>query len=185
MAVAASASANGEKIKAACLDRLSPQDWRRFQSARAAIERNEYSWAKFELDNISDIGRAHPQVLELAVSVHAGLQNHAKTIEIAEMLIGSGRAFDSVSVWLGLADALHQLGRTSEAYDTLKAFAGRTGHIGLVHYRLAVYACLLGKPEAARAHFDRAIQTPEGARLKQQALADDRLRDIWEFLCNP
>jgi hypothetical protein len=185
MAVAAAASAKGEKIKAACLDRLSPQDWRRLQAAQAAVERNEFSWAKFELDSISEIGRAHPKVLELAVSVYAGLQNHTKTIEIAEMLIGTGRAFDSVSVWLGLADALHQVRRTQEAYDTLKAFAARTGHVGLVHYRLAVYACLLGNPEAARAHFDRAMQTAEGTRLKQQALADDRLRDIWEFLCNP
>jgi hypothetical protein len=185
MAVAATASANGEKIKAACLDRLSPPDWRRLQSARAAVERNEYSWAKFELDNMSEIGRAHPEVLELSVHVHAGLQNHGKTIEIAEMLVGSGRAFDSASIWVALADALHQVGRTQDAYDTLKAFAARTGHIGLVHYRLAVYACLLGKPEAARSHFDRAMQTPEGTKLKQQALADDNLRDIWEFLCNP
>jgi tetratricopeptide (TPR) repeat protein len=185
MGVAASASANEEKIKAACLDRLSPSDWRRLQSARSAIERNEYSWAKFELDNISEVGRAHPQVLELSVTVHAGLQNHGKTIEIAEMLINSGRAFDSHAVWVALADALHQVGRTEEAYDALKAFVARTGHIGLVHYRLAVYACLLGRPEAARAHFERAMQTPEGNRLKQQALADDRLRDIWEFLCNP
>jgi hypothetical protein len=101
------------------------------------------------------------------------------------MLIDSGRAFDNVQVWLDLADALHQLGRSQEAYDTLKAFAARTGHVGLVHYRLAVYACLLGNAAAARAHFDRALQTPEGARLKRDALTDDRLRDIWEFLCQP
>jgi tetratricopeptide (TPR) repeat protein len=185
MAVTVYSSVTGEKTKAAGVERLSPQDSRRVQAARAAIERKEYSWAKYELDNISEAGRAHPQVLEMAVSVHAGLQNHAKTIEFAEMLVRSGRALDNVSVWLELSDALHQVGRLQDAYDTLNAFAARTGHIGLVHYRLAVYACLLGKPEPARAHFERALKTPEGVRLKRQALADDRLRDIWEFLCNP
>lgn len=185
MSVSVSGCANGEKIKAACIDRLSPQDWKRLQAARDALERKEYSWAKFELDNVSTLGRAHPKILECSVSVYAGLQNHAKTIEVAQMLINSGRASDNVSVWLDLSDALHQSGREQEAYDTLKAFAARIGHVGLVHYRLAVYACLLGNPEAARAHFERALQTPNGARLKNDALTDERLRDIWEFLCTP
>lgn len=185
MALAASLSANGKKSSALSFDRLSASDARRLQAARAAFDRQEYSWAQFELENISEAGRAHPHVLELGVSVHSGLQNHRKTIELAEMLVGSGRAVDVSTVWLALADALHQVGRLQAAYDTLKAFAARTGHVGLVHYRLAVYACLLGNSNAAREHFERALSTPEGARLKRQALADDRLRDIWEFLCNP
>jgi hypothetical protein len=29
------------------------------------------------------------------------------------------------------------------------------------------------------------MNTPEGAKLKQAALEDEQLQDIWDFLCQP
>jgi len=164
---------------------LSSEDYGRLQAARQALGQKEYSWAKFELDNVSAAGGAHPDVLEAAVDVHSGLNNHAKTVEVARTLIDGGKAIDRGSVWLALADSLHQLGRTEDAYETLKQFAAHDAQGGLVHYRLAVYACLLGKSDAAKAHFTRAKSTPEGERLKREAMGDERLREIWDFLCQP
>jgi len=164
---------------------LTSEDYTRLQAAREAVARGEFSWARFELDHISERGQAHPDVLEATVSVHSGLSNHDKAVEVARRLTEGGRAIDRGSVWLSLADSLHQLGQTQEAYETLKQFAARGAEGGMVHYRLAVYACLLGKSEEAKGHFKRAMNTPEGERLKREAMGDERLRDIWDFLCQP
>jgi tetratricopeptide (TPR) repeat protein len=164
---------------------LNSEDGARLEAARDAIARKEYSWAKFEVDRISEGGQAHPEVVDAAVAIYSGLSNHTKTVEAARGLIEGGKALDRGSVWLALADALHQLGKTQEAYDTLKEFAGYGTQGGLVHYRLAAYACLLGKSDEAKKHFTRAMATPEGARLKREAMGDERLRAIWDFLCEP
>jgi predicted Zn-dependent protease len=165
--------------------RLEPDDLRRLNAAREAVRRKEFSWAKFELDEMSRPAHEHPHVLEVAVTVYSGLQNHEKAVEAGGRLLESPDVGERGAVCLTLADSLHQLGRTREAYETLKRHAKGPGLEGLVHYRLAVYACLLGKSEEAKAHFARAINTPDGARLKQEARTDERLRDIWDFLCEP
>ena len=164
-------------------ERLEPEDVQHLNAAREAVRREEYSWAQFELDEMSPSALGHPHALEVAVTVYAGLQNHEKAVEAGRKLAESKCGGDRPDVWLTMADSLHQLGRTSEAYETLMRHGERTE--ALVHYRLAVYACLLGKSEEAKAHFTHALNTPEGARLKQEALGDDRLRDIWDFLCKP
>lgn len=164
-------------------ERLEPEDVQHLNAAREAVRRKEYSWAQFELDEMSPPAQGHPHVLEVAVTVYAGLPNHEKAVEAGRKLAERECGEDRPTVWLTMADSLHQLGRTQEAYETLMQHGGRAE--ALVHYRLAVYACLLGKSEEAKAHFTHATNTPEGARLKQEALGDERLRDIWDFLCKP
>jgi len=164
---------------------LTSEDYARLQAAREALGRREFSWARFELDRISERGQGHPDVLDATVSIHSGLSNHEKAVEVARRLTEGGKAIDRGSVWLTLADSLHQLGHTREAYEALKDFAARGAQGGMVHYRLAVYACLLGKSEEAKGHFKQAMSTPEGERLKREAMGDERLRDIWDFLCQP
>lgn len=117
------------------------------------------------------------------MELQAGLKNHSRTVELGRLLVRDGKCLDRASVWLTLADSLHQLGRTREAYDTLKQFARHEWRNGAVFYKLAVYACLLGRPADAKRHFTRAMNTPEGAKLKIAALEDAHLRDIWDFLC--
>ena len=149
------------------------------------IGRKDYLQAQFELDKISRAASVHPDVLEATMAVHYGFKHHFKAIEVGRLLINRGKALDRASVWLSLADSLHQLGRTQEAYDQLKQFANHGCRHGLVHYRLAVYACLLGKSSQAKAHFANALNTSDGARLKREALSDEQLRGIWDFLCQP
>jgi tetratricopeptide (TPR) repeat protein len=164
---------------------LTSEDYARLQAAREAVGQGEFSWARFELDRISERGQGHPDVLDATVVIYTGLGNHEKAVEVARRLTDGGKAIDRASVWLALADSLHQLGRTQEAYETLKEFYAHGAQGGMVHYRLAVYACLLGKSEEAQRHFKRVMSTPEGERLKREAMEDDRLRDIWDFLCQP
>jgi len=164
---------------------LTSEDYARLQAAREALGQKEFSWARFELDRISESGQGHPDVLDATVSIHSGLNNHEKAVEVARRLTNGGKAIDRASVWLALADSLHQLGHTGQAYEALKEFAAHNAQGGLVHYRLAVYACLLGRSEEAKGHFKRAMSTPEGERLKREAMEDERLREIWDFLCQP
>ena len=164
---------------------LTSEDYARLQAAREALGQKEFSWARFELDRISEGGQGHPDVLDALVLIYSGLGNHEKAVEVARRLTEGGKAIDRSSVWLALGDSLHQLGRTQQAYETLKEFAAHGAQGGMIHYRLALYACLLGKSEEAQGHFRRVMSTPEGERLKREAMGDERLRDIWDFLCQP
>jgi tetratricopeptide (TPR) repeat protein len=164
---------------------LDPRDQQHLGRAQEWLAREEFSEARFAFDQMSEAGRSHPESLAAAVAIFSGLQNHGKTIEAGRALVSGGRHLDRAPIWLALADALHQVGQTQEAYDTLKQFAAYECRDGLVFYRLAVYACLLGKSEEAKAHFTRAMNTAEGERLKREAWDDEQLRDIWEFLCKP
>lgn len=164
---------------------LNPRDQQHLERAREWMARNEFSEARFALDQMSEEARSHPDSLAAAVAIFSGLQNHGKTIEAGLALVSGGRCLDRADIWLALADALHQADRTEEAYDTLKQFAAYECRDGLVFYRLAVYACLLGRSEEAKTHFTRAMNTEEGARLRREAWEDERLRDIWDFLCKP
>ena len=127
----------------------------------------------------------HPEVLLASLELQSGLKNHLRTVDVGRLLVNGRRCVDRAWVWLTLADSLHQLGHTEEAYEKLKEFARHGSRDGLVHYRLAVYACLLGKPDGAKRHFGNAMNTPEGVKLKLAALEDEQLQDIWEFLCQP
>jgi len=99
---------------------LNPQDQDYLQRARDWLERKDFSEARFALDQMSEAGRSHPESLVAAVAIFSGLQNHTKTVEAARVLVSGGKHLDRAAVWLALADALHQLGQTQEAYDTLK-----------------------------------------------------------------
>jgi len=164
---------------------LSATDQRSLNAAREWLDRKDYLQAQFQLDKISAPARMRPDVLEVAMGIHCGFKHHFKAVEVARLLVQERRCLDRPYIWLTLADSLHQLGRTQEAYDRLKEFARHPCRNGLVYYRLAVYACLLGKSDEAKAHFTNAMATPEGARLRHEALSDEQLRDIWEFLCEP
>ncbi|HMJ65602.1 MAG TPA: hypothetical protein VK615_09645 [Candidatus Binatia bacterium] len=177
--------AQAPKINLAAVLPLSGSDRRNLNAAREWLDRKDYLQAQFQLDKISAPARMHPDVLEVAMGIHCGFKHHLKTVEVARLLVREGKCLDRPYIWLTLADSLHQLGRTQEAYDQLKELARHPCRTGLVYYRLAVYACLLGKSDEAKAHFANALATPEGVRLKREALSDEQLRDIWDFLCEP
>jgi predicted Zn-dependent protease len=164
---------------------LSTTDQRHLRDAQEWLERKDYLQAQFQIDKISPAARMHPDVLQVTMGIHYGFQHHLKVIEVGRRLVTGGKCLDRSAIWLMLADSLHQLGRTHEAYEQLKQFARHFRRDGLVYYRLAVYACLLGKSDEAKAHFTNVMTTPEGARLKREALEDEHLRDIWDFLCQP
>jgi len=164
---------------------LSASDQKFLGEAKGWLQRKSYTDVQCELDKISPAGRMHPDVLLAFLELQSGLKNHPRTIEAGRLLVDGRRCLDRASVWLTLADSLHQLGHTEEAYEKLKEFARHGSRDSLVHYRLAVYACLLGKPDEAKRHFTSAMNTPEGAKLKLAALEDEQLHDIWDFLCQP
>jgi len=164
---------------------LSASDRKFLGEAKGWLQRKSYGEAQCELDKISPAGRVHTDVLLASLELQSGLKNHPRTVEAGRLLVEGRRCLDRAWVWLTLADSLHQLGHTEEAYEKLKEFARHGSRDGLVHYRLAVYACLLGKPDEAKRHFSGAMNTPEGAKLKLAALEDEQLQDIWDFLCQP
>lgn len=176
---------NSESHNSLNCTHLTTEDRKFLGEAKGWLQRKSYGEAQCELDKISPAGRMHPDVLYVQMELQYGLKNHARTVEAGRLLVEGRKCLDRASVWLTLADSLHQLGHTMEAYEKLKEFAKHGCRDGLVYYRLAVYACLLGKPDEAKRHFSCAMNTPEGAKLKLAALEDEQLQDIWDFLCQP
>ena len=89
------------------------------EAAESWLELGNYLEANAELDKITPLHRAHPDVLEVRYNVFAAGGKWDGCLAIAETLTTSlpKRMFG----WVGLANAMHHLGDTEGAYEALVA----------------------------------------------------------------
>ena len=78
-----------------------------------------------------------------------------------------------------LASALHHLGDTESAYETLASVGDEFAEDCTVTYALAVYATLTAQWQEAEDWLERAFDVG-GQKLKLKALADPELKELWE-----
>jgi tetratricopeptide (TPR) repeat protein len=81
--------------------------------------------------------------------------------------------------WIYLSRALHELGRTTEAWENLTAVVDRFPNDWVMHYTLACYACALNRLGDARNFLERAIAVGDGKQVKLLALDDADLEPLW------
>src|SRR5258708_7092119 len=86
------------------------------------------------------------------------------------------RSFGSIH----LSYALHELGRTMEAWQNLIAVSEKFPKLPVMLYNLACYSCRLGHLEAARKLLDKAIQHGDAKSIKLMALDDPDLKPLWD-----
>ena len=78
------------------------------------------------------------------------------------------------------SQALHELGRTEEAYEALFSVVESFKTNQQVHYDLARYAAHLGRLEIARSHFEAAFELSNDAeKLKLLTKDDPALNALW------
>ena len=84
------------------------------------------------------------------------------------------------SGWLFAAEALHEMGRTNEAYDLLAVAKVKLQGKAMVFFTLAQLAMLLRSETEARDLLQVAFGMGDGDELKAKAMADPELRNLWD-----
>lgn len=119
-----------------------------------------------------------PEVLKLRF--HA-----ARACRLHDLALGIARTLMDVEAeelwgWLYRSQALHWLGRTSEALELLLPLQDRWPKAFEIPYDLACYCAQLGRVEEAARWFSRAtLLTKHPAAVKSMALADPDLEPLW------
>ncbi len=155
---------------------LDLEDRRHLDAVEGWLGLGGWQEAKAELDCISPPMREHPTVLAMRWNIHAAAKQWEAAAEVARTL--SRRVPYLPTGWLELAHALHALKRTQEARDTLLPMLKRFPGEYFIPYKLACYACQLGRLEEARHWLGEALQLA-GGDLVRTALNDPELKPFW------
>lgn len=157
---------------------VEPPDSHILNAAQGWLELGNASEAAMELSAVSPALEMHPDVLEIKWNISAAqhLWEHA-----------CGRASELVKVaphrcsgWIQRSFALHELKRTTEAYEMLLPAAAQFSHIHTVPYNLACYCCQLQRIVEARQWLEKAIKTAGLQTIKRMAETDPDLAPMRE-----
>jgi len=152
-------------------------DLRFLEAAEGWLELGNWQEANEELENIQPELRAHPYVLELRYKIFDAAGRWDMALGVAEGLMKI--LPENQWGYFYTAYALHELKRTQEAYDVVKAVIHKFPDHQLMHYNLACYACVLGKLKEAYRLVEIARDIPGGIDIRQQALDDPDLEPLW------
>ena len=83
------------------------------------------------------------------------------------------------SGWLKQAYALHELGRTEDAFQVLSSVIEMFPDEYLPAYNLACYACKTGKFDLARHWLKKTMEVAGKDAVKANALGDSDLEPLW------
>lgn len=131
-----------------------------------------------ELDNIEPQRRVHPEVLKTRWEVFRAVKKWAEAAEVARAIIDlAANDFDG---WWMFSFAMHEAGRTQEAYDSLLRVRGKFSGEYLLHYNLGCYLTRLGRLDEARGSLKAAFAL--NPKMREQALDDPDLEPLWTEL---
>jgi len=157
---------------------IAPPDSHHLSAALGWLGLSNWREAHEELEKIAPTLRAHPDVLEVRWEVEAKAKKWTEAIAVARDLtrIAPKRAVG----WVHLAYALHELKRTSEAYDILKSVLERFPKDWLMRYNLACYECQLANLDEAWNWLEKACDLSDPERIQAVALEDHDLEPLWD-----
>ena len=152
-------------------------DKRFLEAAKGWLGLGSWEEAAKELEQISPPVKAHPEVLAVQFEIYSKAEKWEYAAEIAR----------SISILLPenpfghfyLAFSLHELKRTKEAYDVLIAVVDRFPNEHLIRYNLACYSCQLGNLKEAYQWLEKAIDLAGKEDIRQMALDDPDLEQLW------
>lgn len=154
------------------------EDLHHLDAAKGWIELGNHVEAFNELEKIAPRNRAAPEVLEVRWQIYTLAGKHDNALTIAEALVKV--VPKRYQVHILRAHSLHELGRIKEAIDFLTVAAGCFPDRGIIGYHLACYYAELGRLRDARDWLKGAFGTEEAKALKQKALDDPKLKELWE-----
>ncbi len=132
--------------------------------------------AELEFANLPSSLMSHPEVLRVRYHLEEKRREWDKAAETAKQLCQI--VPESPFGWIHQAYALHELGRTQEAYSVLKPVRERFPEEYVILYNLACYSCRLGNLDEAILWLKQAIVLARSETIKKMALADPDLESL-------
>lgn len=134
--------------------------------------------ASEELERITPLFRAHPDVLALRWAIYTKAEKHDMAFEVARRLV---EIFpDDASSWLKQAESLRKMkdGGARKALESLLPVADQFPDNVPLLYSLACYSCQSGDLKAAWSWLERAMDKG-GDNINLVALDDKELEPLW------
>jgi tetratricopeptide (TPR) repeat protein len=148
------------------------------RAAQGWFERGLSAEAEAEIARLPETLQLQPEVLKLRFHAARACKRHDDALGVALSLMEVAR--DELWGWLYRSQALHWLGRTSEAYDLLLPIQSRWTRAFEIPYDLACYCAQSERIEIAAEWFSKAVKlTKHPAAVKSMALADPDLKPLW------
>ena len=157
---------------------LSGSDERHLEAAQGWLMLGNWLEANEELENITPLFRAHPDVLSLRWAIYAKAGKWDYAFEVARGLVEM--LPDDASSWLRQAESLRKMagGGAKAALDALLPVADLFPDNVLLLYSLACYSCQSGDLKAAWNWFGLAMDKG-GDKIKLLGLEDKELEPLW------
>ena len=158
---------------------LSPPDLHHFRAAQGWLELGDPHEANAELYKITPEMWLHPDVLEVQWHICFKVNLMRACLEIGSTLVRV--APDRSDSWIHVSFAMHCLGRSQDALETLLPVAERFSDTWQVPYNLSCYCSALGRFDDARDWFIKAALIDETSAQKA-GLDEPDLQPLWANL---
>lgn len=145
------------------------------RAAQGWLELGNPAEAELELQHLSPLSRAHPDVLELRWHLHAQAKQWEACLVVAQRMIEFGP--QRAEAWIHRSFALHELKRTQEAHDQLRPGLKLFPGVWTIPYNLACYCAQLGLLDDARQWLRKATAIDSEA-VKRSAADDPDLQPL-------
>ena len=159
------------------LRKLAPPDSLHLEAAEGWLGLGNYVEADAELDCITPVLRVHPEVLSLRWQIYEKARKWEACLTIAETLVAvvPRRA----SSWTYQSFALHELGRTQEAFDKLLPVIERFPKVWTIPYYLSCYCAQLYRIDESMDWFKKAM-TIDIRQVQLAAIDNPDLKPLWD-----
>ena len=147
------------------------------QAAETWLELDNCDMATEELKEISHQMQVHPEVLRVRYEVCAMAQQWEPAAAVAQAMCQAMPG--SCSGWVRLAEALHEMKNTRQAWDVLISVVERFPGEPKLPYKLACYACELGDLKSGWEWLERMIHLSNITDVKRRVCEDPNLRPLW------
>jgi tetratricopeptide (TPR) repeat protein len=148
------------------------------QAAEGWLELKNYQEAHLELDRVSAENSSHPEVLALRCRIHEATREWEDLLDSSKSL--SALAPKCLVAWLGQGRALHELGKTHQAYhllvDVVELFPGNQ----TIRYDIACYAAQRGLVHESLEWLRSVFESDGDYFYRGKALRDQMLLPLWK-----
>ena len=160
---------------------LGPPDSHFLNAATGWLMLGNAEEARREFEQMRAEARAHPDAQEFQWSWFAHEKRWEDAVDVAQCLVD--QCSKRANAWIHRSFALHELGRTQEAFDLLLPAFKKFPKEITIPYNLACYATQLRDLEAGRRWFQKVLvlgkTSEEKLRGLHTALEDADLEPLW------